>query len=303
MGRKWEKHEDDLLRELVKVHGKQWSLIATHIPNRTASQISSRWEKCIDPNLTKGPFTPQEDAIVVEYVKKNGPTNWPKLCEQLIQRSPKQCRERWFNHLNPGISKGSWTREEDSMIFEYHKIYGPKWALIAKHLSGRSDNSIKNRWNSSISKRMQIDQSGNQFLIEDSSKRSQKEEKTKAKPNLQLSIPVQQNFSRINVKLVGDPQTMYYNHGFIPGMQPMFAPQMNAPIVEPIHPSKPPNETQALPSPKDLYSQIGGTPGIGSELFSNQATPNGFGFFGSPFGNPPSLFSPNKKNGDNALYK
>ena len=82
-----------------------------------------------------------------------------------------------------------------------------------------------------------------------------------------------------------------------------FSAQINATIVEPIHPSTPLNKSPGLLSQKDLYSQIGGTPGIGSELVFIQATPNGFGFFGSPFRNPPSLFSPNKKNRNNALYK
>lgn len=183
-GRKWTKEEDSILRELVGAHGKQWSLIASKMENRTASQVSSRWEKCIDPSLTKGPFSPEEDRKVIDYVNKNGPTNWPRLAEILKVRSPKQCRERWFNHLDPNLSKESWTMEEDLIVLEQHTKIGPKWSAISRYLPHRSDNSIKNRWNSSISKRIKYDANGTPILIDESQKRNAKQEKQKSRPLL-----------------------------------------------------------------------------------------------------------------------
>jgi hypothetical protein len=157
---RWTEDEDMLLKQLITQFGRQWSVIASQIPNRTATQVASRWEKCINPTLTKGQFTSQEDQIIIDFVNEHGTTEWPKLVTLLPHRTPKQCRERWFNSLDPTVVKGPWTAEEDRSIFEGYVTHGPKWALIAQSIAGRSDNAIKNRWNASISKRMQISESG-----------------------------------------------------------------------------------------------------------------------------------------------
>jgi hypothetical protein len=167
MARKWLPAEDQRLTSLVEVYGKQWGLIASHMGNRSTSQISARWEKCLDPKLTKGPFTEDEDRIITEYVEQNGPHNWPGLSEILVNRSPKQCRERWMNHLNPSLVSTPWSREEDFLIFDNVQRIGAKWSLLSKLLDGRTDNAIKNRWNSSISKRIQLDESGRRILVPD----------------------------------------------------------------------------------------------------------------------------------------
>lgn len=171
MGKKWTYEEDQKLIELHKQYGKQWGVIAQHIKTRTASQVAARWEKCLDPALTKGPFTQEEDQLIIDYVKQNGPQNWPGLCELLKNRSPKQCRERWFNHLDPNIISKPWTSEEDALIFNSISKYGKKWSIIAKFLPGRTDNAIKNRWNSSISKRIIFCPNGIKKLGPDLSKR------------------------------------------------------------------------------------------------------------------------------------
>jgi hypothetical protein len=181
MRRSWTSPEDETLRRLITIHGKQWGLISTQMENRTASQISARWEKCLDPKLAKGPFTPEEDSLILSHVEKHGPQNWPILSQILIRRSPKQCRERWFNHLNPSVSASSWSFEEDSLIFENYERIGPKWSLISKSLNGRTDNAIKNRWNSSIVKRIHIGGNGKRFVVPDNLRRKKKSEKGKGK--------------------------------------------------------------------------------------------------------------------------
>jgi hypothetical protein len=157
---RWTQSEDDQLRELISEFGKQWSLIASKMPNRTATQVSARWEKCINPILTKGQFTAEEDEVIHTFVAEHGIHFWPQTVTVLPHRSSKQCRERWFKNLDPEISKKPWTAEEDRLIFESYLNLGPKWSQIARILSGRSDNAIKNRWNASISKRIMTGEDG-----------------------------------------------------------------------------------------------------------------------------------------------
>ncbi|XP_061352584.1 transcription factor GAMYB-like [Gastrolobium bilobum] len=106
-------------------------------------------------SLKKGPWTSAEDAILVEYVKKNGEGNWNAVQKHSgLARCGKSCRLRWANHLRPDLKKGAFTAEEESKILELHAKMGNKWARMAAELPGRTDNEIKNYWNTRI-KRMQ----------------------------------------------------------------------------------------------------------------------------------------------------
>ena len=104
------------------------------------------------PGLVKGPWTAEEDGRLVELVERHGVKRWSFLAKELDSgRLGKQCRERWYNHLDPAINKGAWTREEDDKIIETHRRMGSKWAQIARAVgNGRTDNAIKNRWNSTL---------------------------------------------------------------------------------------------------------------------------------------------------------
>ncbi|PIN06133.1 Transcription factor, Myb superfamily [Handroanthus impetiginosus] len=111
----------------------------------------------VGPNgpLKKGPWTSAEDKILIEYVTKHGEGNWNAVQKHSgLARCGKSCRLRWANHLRPDLKKGAITSEEENRIIELHYKIGNKWARMAAELPGRTDNEIKNYWNTRI-KRLQ----------------------------------------------------------------------------------------------------------------------------------------------------
>ncbi|VFQ64047.1 unnamed protein product [Cuscuta campestris] len=104
--------------------------------------------------LKKGPWTSAEDAILVDYVTRNGEGNWNAVQKHSgLARCGKSCRLRWANHLRPDLKKGSFSPEEERRIIELHAKLGNKWARMAAELPGRTDNEIKNYWNTRIKRR------------------------------------------------------------------------------------------------------------------------------------------------------
>ncbi|ESQ53889.1 hypothetical protein EUTSA_v10024320mg [Eutrema salsugineum] len=165
--------QDEVLCKAVeRFQGKNWKKIAECFPDRTDVQCLHRWQKVLNPELVKGPWSKEEDATIIALVEKYGPKKWSTISQHLPGRIGKQCRERWHNHLNPGINKNAWTQEEELILIREHQIYGNKWAELMKFLPGRSDNSIKNHWNSSVKKKLEsyyasglLDQSQSSPLI------------------------------------------------------------------------------------------------------------------------------------------
>ncbi|ONM24318.1 R2R3MYB-domain protein [Zea mays] len=110
---------------------------------------------CERSGLKKGPWTPEEDEKLVAYIKKHGQGNWRTLPKNAgLARCGKSCRLRWTNYLRPDIKRGRFSFEEEEAIIQLHSILGNKWSAIAARLPGRTDNEIKNYWNTHIRKRL-----------------------------------------------------------------------------------------------------------------------------------------------------
>ncbi|XP_076893318.1 transcription factor MYB17-like [Bidens hawaiensis] len=110
---------------------------------------------CEKTGLKRGPWDKKEDDILIEYIKKNGHGSWRSLPKHAgLLRCGKSCRLRWANYLRPDIKRGPFTPKEEQLIMQLHAILGNRWAAIAAQLPGRTDNEIKNLWNTHLRKRL-----------------------------------------------------------------------------------------------------------------------------------------------------
>ncbi|XWS12136.1 hypothetical protein CRYUN_Cryun37aG0064000 [Craigia yunnanensis] len=139
---------------------------------------------CSKEGLNRGAWTAMEDRILTDYVKIHGEGQWRNLPKGAgLKRCGKSCRLRWLNYLRPDIKRGNITRDEEELIIRLHKLLGNRWSLIAGRLPGRTDNEIKNYWNTNICKKLQGQQ--NHSL---SNRKPSNQPQNKANPTIETSF-------------------------------------------------------------------------------------------------------------------
>ncbi|KAE8776015.1 Myb-related protein P [Hordeum vulgare] len=108
---------------------------------------------CEKIGVKRGKWTEDEDDKLAKYIAQHGEGSWELLAKNTgILRCGKSCRLRWLNYLRDGVRRGKFSKEEDDIIFKLHATFGNRWSLIASHLSGRSDNEVKNYWKYHLSR-------------------------------------------------------------------------------------------------------------------------------------------------------
>ncbi|XP_068642883.1 myb-related protein Hv33-like [Aristolochia californica] len=129
---------------------------------------------CYKQKLRKGLWSPEEDEKLFNYITKFGIGCWSSVPKQAgLQRCGKSCRLRWINYLRPDLKRGTFSQQEEDLIVSLHEVLGNRWSQIAAQLPGRTDNEIKNFWNSSLKKRLRqsgIDPSTHKPLSEEEEK-------------------------------------------------------------------------------------------------------------------------------------
>lgn len=236
----WTRQEDEFLCKIKSSNeNPKWAEIMHYFPSKTQHQVNERWEKVLNPDLVKGSWTREEDELIVRWVAEKGTKEWGALAAQLPGRISKQCRERWHNHLCPTVKKSDWTEEEDKILIECQAKWGNKWSKIAELLPGRTDNSVKNRWNSSLKRRLERIQNGQ----EPNAKRGRKPKRPSEPPTIEVIKGTLESEVKCSVKEQGKAAEEVPKPG---------------PLDVPAFKSK-------IPTPdRSLFSPIAMSPGFGS---------------------------------------
>ncbi|KFO82537.1 snRNA-activating protein complex subunit 4, partial [Cuculus canorus] len=226
--KEWTKDEDQMLLELV-----QEMRVGSHIPykkiayymeGRDSAQLIYRWTKSVDPSLKKGPWTPEEDAMLLAAVKKYGARDWYKIRTEVPGRSDAQCRDRYLKALHCDVKKGKWSLEEEEQLIELVQKHGlGHWSKIASELTHRTGSQCLSKWKLMIGSKKKRSRSPKHHHVQESSSSSESssedeeldlsdssEEETTSKeecaiPSIDLWIPTQTNTQESSKELYQTP--------------------------------------------------------------------------------------------------
>ncbi|KAL7090993.1 hypothetical protein ACP275_12G077300 [Erythranthe tilingii] len=136
--------------------------------HKNNTSIKNSNENGRSDELRRGPWTLDEDNLLIQYITCHGEGRWNSLAKYSgLNRTGKSCRLRWLNYLKPDIKRGNLTPHEQILILELHSKWGNRWSKIAQHLPGRTDNEIKNYWRTRVQKQarqLKIDSNSKKFL-------------------------------------------------------------------------------------------------------------------------------------------
>nr|AWS00946.1 MYB domain containing protein 116 [Catharanthus roseus] len=140
---------------------------SSSLSKTTSSSSSSDDDGTGAGGLRRGPWTAEEDTLLIHYIASHGEGRWNLLAKRSgLKRTGKSCRLRWLNYLKPDVKRGNLTPQEQLVILDLHSKWGNRWSKIAQHLPGRTDNEIKNYWRTRVQKQarhLKIDSNSTQF--------------------------------------------------------------------------------------------------------------------------------------------
>ena len=148
---RWSEEEDRSLTALVAEHGtSSWAMISSLLAGgtRNGKQCHQRWTKALDPSVTKGEWSEDEDTSLTALVAEHGTSSWAMISSQLAggTRTDAQCRIRWTFSIDPSINFGDWSEDETSILLSEYSNTPGKWAAIAKALLGRTGPLVRQQY-------------------------------------------------------------------------------------------------------------------------------------------------------------